>query len=198
MREIGRCMYATLLLIILTIAGRNALAAANVLSERPNCGDYSILSSSDVRAMLEQHCGTVNPSDHTALIRAIAQLNPSAEAHAAAQRGDFRLAVLVGSIAPTSDRGHIWVVRGVDCRSLDDTDVVIWLRMNDVYHSLNQSTFEYQMRKFSIAYNQALLDEPGYPASRECTELKFSTEENYNGLLPNNFTIQMGPNNHYL
>lgn len=168
MRETWEYMFATLLLAAVCIGCENA-RAANPRSERSNCGDYSILSKSDARTALEQHCGTINPADHAALVRAITQLSPPAEARAAAQRGDFRLAALVGGIAPLP-RVPVWVVRGVHCRALEDSDVVIWLRMNDVYHSLNQSTFEYHMRNFSIAYNRAILSEQGYPESRDCTK----------------------------
>ena len=163
-----RLIYNVALLAICIGSPVEVLPAHAAPAGRPSCGDYSILSEARVREILQRHCGTNRAEDHDALLASLHGIDPVTEAHAAAQRGDFRLAAIVGGGPYQIEKSRSWEVKGITCRSLEDGDVLIWLRVSDVYDNLKQPQFEYQMRSFAYAYNRALLEEYGFPTKRGC------------------------------
>jgi hypothetical protein len=120
---------STALMIVLLTACRWAVAdpgGASVPATRHlNC-DYSPLSQSSDRELFQQRCGTISATDHAALLAVLERIDPAAEARAAAQRGDFRLAAYVVGGPPPPGLQRYWKVGGIDCTSLDDGDVLIW------------------------------------------------------------------------
>lgn len=152
-----------------------AVSAATAPSEnrtvprRTNCGEYSILSKAEDRALFERKCGTLRADDYQALVDALNRLDPALEA--AASRQDYRLAAYIGGgpYPPHShQRRHLWALAGVECRRIVDADVVIWLRMSDAFSSAAQSQLQHKMLAFSAAYNSALISQPGFPRKKKC------------------------------
>lgn len=149
--------------------GANAeVPLASATSGRPNCGDYAILGESEERAIFERHCGTVEETDHLAMAAALGKLDPAARARASASRKDFRLAAVIPGGMPLPGRTRSWVIGGVACKNLDDSDVVIWSRNSDVYYNPTYADMLSGMSRFSTSYNAALLNEPGFPTNRDC------------------------------
>lgn len=135
---------------------------------RAGCNDYSILANSADRAKFEQHCGSNDETDRLALLAVLSRLNPVNEASAAARRGDFRLAAVIGGGLPAPGQHRFWTVDGVDCEILNDIDVAIWLGMSDAFYSATHGQLQGSMRRFATAYNVALVVQQGFPTTLGC------------------------------
>lgn len=172
MSELGLSLASNAVLAVMLIGqypGANAeVPAANATIGRPNCGDYSILRASKERSVFERHCGTVDETDHVAMAAALARLDPSAEARAAASRNDFRLAAVIPGRMQPPGKKRSWVIGGVECKNLAESDVVIWSRNSDVFYNPTHADMLSGMSRFSTSYNAALLSEPGFPTDRAC------------------------------
>ena len=146
-------------------------AAAETVSpgaRRPNCGDFSILGPHPVRPLLEKHCGTIDEADQKAFLSALARLDPVAQARAAAQRADFRLAAVVGGGPLPPGPRRFWSVYGGQCETIEDRDVAIWFHGTDAFYSATHSQLNHGMVDFAEQYNATLMREPGFPAARGC------------------------------
>lgn len=166
---------ATLCLItsLLFFSNRTAYANFDVATpgqDRRGCGDYSILLDSRDRAIFDRHCGTNEDKDFEILRDLVGRLDPKREAHAAASRGDFRLAALTGGGPPPPDRIKLWDLEGIHCKSIDDNDVFIWIRLTDALTG-PISSFQGHMLMFAAAYNKALISEPSFPSRFACTSI---------------------------
>lgn len=164
-------LISVMLLEILIIVNTNRARAFELQASavaRQSCGDYSILSNDSIRSILEQHCGTNLESDQTALLNAIKRLDPAKEARSAAERGDYRLAALIWAGPPPPNKKRLWYILGVECKELEDKDVVIWHFESDVMYSATQAQVDGFMNRFAAAYNAALLKERAFPAARSC------------------------------
>lgn len=160
-----------MLAMVPIVSGATEAAGEEALSPtagRPNCGDYSILETHPVRALLEKHCGMFDETNQKALLGALARLDPAAEARAAARRGDFRLAAVIwGGPPPPGPRRALWI-QGGDCKAVEDHNAVIWLYATDVYRNATDSQVDGQMSSFAERYNAVLMREPGFPAALGC------------------------------
>jgi hypothetical protein len=142
--------------------------AAEPTPRHLSCGDYSILSQPQERTMFQSHCGTHEETDLGELLKAIKRLNPATEAAEAARRGDYRLAAVIGGGPHPIGTRRFWIVEGAKCEHLEDSDVVVWLRMSDAFYSGLHAEFEGRMRKFARAYNMSLRGMQGFPINRRC------------------------------
>jgi hypothetical protein len=143
-------------------------AAASETPVRARCDDYSILAHAADQAVFKRHCGFQGEADRQALLKVLDRLNPACEARAAAQRGDFRLAALIGGGIPAPGQRRFWSVEGVNCGNLDDADVAMWLGMSDVFDNATHGQLQGRLRTFAAAYNAALLEQQGFPLPRNC------------------------------
>jgi len=159
-------------IILLTSSAGTAasLSSETLPTSRSSCGDYSILASSSDRAIFERHCGTNEESDYRELLTALDRLDPLGEAHAAAKRGDFRMAGVTSGGPPRRGKRHQWEILGVECTALDDTNVSIFVRISDSYTNSAHSKFDGRMAAFASAYNSALLRENRFPAKLGCKQ----------------------------
>jgi len=159
-------------MILLTSSAGTAasLSPETLPTNRSSCGDYSILSSSSNRAIFEHYCGTNKESDYRELLTALDRLDPLGEAHAAATRGDFRMAGITSGGPPRPGTRHQWEILGVECTALDDTQVSIFVRISDSYASAAHAQFDSRMAAFTSAYNSALIRENRFPAQPGCKQ----------------------------
>jgi hypothetical protein len=130
----GKAIFYIISLVSL-IAGENTYASpGNTAAERDRrgCGDYTILSSPRDRALFDAHCGTNEEEDFKILRDLIDRLDPKREAHAAASRGDFRLAAITVGGPPPIGMKRLWAPEGVNCKNPKDADMVIFVRYSDV------------------------------------------------------------------
>jgi len=135
---------------------------------RPGCGDYRIVSNRSIRDQLEKHCGTSNENDHIELLAALKHLDPSKEALASAQRGDFRLAAIVRGGPPAPDNERNWIAAGVTCGSLEQMNVVVFVFATDALGSRSQAEVQRRMSRYVVAYNSELITQPGFPEQLHC------------------------------
>jgi hypothetical protein len=142
--------------------------ATTTMARRLGCHDYSILNNPSDKAKFEKHCGSNSEADRLALLTVLNRLNPVNEASAAAKRGDFRLAALIGGGVPAPGQHRFWSVEGIDCDILEDIDVAMWLGMSDVFENPTHGRLQGSMRRFAASYNAALLAQHGFPIERGC------------------------------
>jgi hypothetical protein len=164
---------ATFFIISFVLLGFDRAAHASFSEAMPgqdrrNCGDYSILSDTRDRAIFDRHCGTNREEDFEVLRDLVDRLDPKREAHAAASRGDFRLAAVTVGGPPEIGMTRLWAPAGLVCKNLKDADMVIFLRYSDVILGPVFGTVQNNMFAFARDYNKALLSKTGFPADREC------------------------------
>lgn len=140
----------------------------SAMIEFASCGDYSILNSPVDQNEMKKHCASKDEMDYAAWIAIIKRLDPANEARAAARRGDFRLAALIGGGVPAPGQYRFWEVEGADCKNIDETGIAFWIHMSDVFYSPIHGRLQSHMRKFAAEYNAALVIQQDFPKKMEC------------------------------
>ncbi len=173
MNRCKRTLPAASLAVLLGCMGGDALSSNTEPPSKPaaDCGDYRLAPGPAERGSIDLQCHGGRASDQRALLEAIDRLDPAAEARIAAQRQDFRLAAIVGDAAHARGSyisGRFWTVEGVECKSLDNQDVIIWLPTSDAFVDAAQMRLQARMLELRRAYNLALVTEPGFPRARGC------------------------------
>ncbi len=172
-----RMLLTASLAVFLGGIGGRALSSNTEPPNKPsaNCSDYRLMPSPAERGPIDLQCNAKHASEQQALWEAIDRLDPVAEARIAAQRYDFRLAAIVGEAVHARGSyisSRFWTVEGVECKSLDNKDVVIWLPISDAFVDEAQIRLQARMLELRRAYNVALVTEAGFPRTRGCKPLQ--------------------------
>ncbi len=161
------CLISTFLPTVMPATAQTTQRSEHTLPGR-RCGDFTILSRSSDQKSLSENCTSHLEKDYATRTSVVRRLNPKVEAMASAMRGDFRLAALVGGGPyPNSPPTSIWDAYGVVCKSITDSDVVLWSSASDS-GPLPMVDYEGAMSVFAASYNRALIKLPKFPKDRSC------------------------------
>jgi hypothetical protein len=158
--------------IVLTVASKAGSVTATTTDAR--CDDYRIHANVSAGMQVDSPCGGSQEQAQRAVIQSIMRIDPAAEAGAAARRGDFRLAAVVEDLSAIDypEDAHVsrrvWNVEGVECRAIDNANVIIWLPMSNALVNATQIELHSRMLFMRRAYNIAMVRQSNFPKVLGC------------------------------
>ena len=149
---------------------KSPIIETTVRRRRYSCADYSILSNMRTADTLDRRCDRARAVFNDANRTLIDSLNPAAEASAAADRGDFRIAgIMVDFPPPPSDPpGKPWITPGARCASLNEANIAMFAQFTDGL-TISLGRPQSAVSRFVETYNRSIIGDPRFETRWRCT-----------------------------